>query len=262
MKSHSLSLVVLGALTILSSTVVTSVFQQQAYGTSDQSETDTEQQLNEKNIGSGESINNNCAGNSIDSNNFQCSTPPGSPSPPPPVEICGNGVDDDGDGLIDLRDPDCARPPPPTPEICENGIDDDGDGIIDEDPGCIRPPPPTAEFNVSGRGSQGSVECDPPAPEGEMFLEFSAIGDGMGGVNGMYTISHPTAPFSRTEDITAGTTDGSTFTLSAEKYSICTPVSLGQVTISGDCGDDVTIRYEDASAVGTFTGDVECITST
>jgi len=30
-------------------------------------------------------------------------------------EICDNGVDDDGDGLIDAADPDCATPPPPPP---------------------------------------------------------------------------------------------------------------------------------------------------
>jgi hypothetical protein len=26
-------------------------------------------------------------------------------------EICGNGVDDDGDGAVDCRDPECAAPP-------------------------------------------------------------------------------------------------------------------------------------------------------
>lgn len=31
------------------------------------------------------------------------------------VEDCGNGVDDDGDGLVDGDDPDCPSPPPPPP---------------------------------------------------------------------------------------------------------------------------------------------------
>lgn len=49
-------------------------------------------------------------------------------------EICNNGVDDDGDGLIDSADPDCSAP---TEEICDNGIDDDDDGLIDgNDPDC------------------------------------------------------------------------------------------------------------------------------
>ena len=48
----------------------------------------------------------------------------------PPAEICDNGIDDDGDGLIDSDDPDCV-----ISEICNNGIDDDMDGEVDE--GCI-----------------------------------------------------------------------------------------------------------------------------
>jgi hypothetical protein len=49
-------------------------------------------------------------------------------------ENCTNGIDDDGDGLIDRADPDCA---PPATENCTNGIDDDGDGLIDSaDPDC------------------------------------------------------------------------------------------------------------------------------
>ncbi len=42
-------------------------------------------------------------------------------------EICGNGIDDDGDGFIDLADLDCTE----TGSECGNGIDDDGDGFID-----------------------------------------------------------------------------------------------------------------------------------
>lgn len=56
--------------------------------------------------------------------------------PPPPntgsFEDCYNGIDDDGDGLVDCDDPDCD-----CTEICDNGIDDDGDGLVDaEDPDC------------------------------------------------------------------------------------------------------------------------------
>ncbi len=59
-------------------------------------------------------------------------------------EICGNGVDDDGDGNADCDDSDCAYDPScedsgedAKTEICDNGIDDDGDGAIDcEDSDC------------------------------------------------------------------------------------------------------------------------------
>jgi hypothetical protein len=64
------------------------------------------------------------------------------------VENCTNGKDDDGDGLIDCADPDCAADPAclttkvgGTAEICNNGIDDDGDGLVDcADPDCFSSP--------------------------------------------------------------------------------------------------------------------------
>src|SRR5574339_428321 len=53
--------------------------------------------------------------------------------PPPAVEICNTGGDDDGDGKIDAEDLDC----PAVPEICNNGLDDDRDGLKDAaDPDC------------------------------------------------------------------------------------------------------------------------------
>ena len=56
---------------------------------------------------------------------------------------CSNGVDDDGDGLVDHPDdPGCASPDDAferSPDIeCDDGIDNDGDGAWDypADPGC------------------------------------------------------------------------------------------------------------------------------
>ena len=72
-------------------------------------------------------------------------------SPPLPPEnnptLCANGIDDDGNGLIDCHDPQCAAlqvcapPPTPVPEDtnarCSNGVDDDQNGLIDcADPSC------------------------------------------------------------------------------------------------------------------------------
>src|SRR5687767_2657004 len=51
----------------------------------------------------------------------------------PPIEICGNAIDDDGDGLADCDQPRCAT----TPECAESGakcrdrIDNDLDDVID-----------------------------------------------------------------------------------------------------------------------------------
>lgn len=50
-------------------------------------------------------------------------------------EDCENGIDDDGDGFVDLADFDCFDWP--DPEHCGNARDDDGDGMVDcEDPDC------------------------------------------------------------------------------------------------------------------------------
>lgn len=43
---------------------------------------------------------------------------------------CNDGIDNDGDKLIDCADPDCLCKPK---EICDNGIDDDGDKLADCD---------------------------------------------------------------------------------------------------------------------------------
>jgi hypothetical protein len=61
------------------------------------------------------------------------------------VEICNDGIDNDGDGLIDE---DCPQ------EVCNDGIDNDGDGLIDEN--C---PPPTNP----GTGTPGYWMTHPSA---------------------------------------------------------------------------------------------------
>ncbi len=54
------------------------------------------------------------------------------------LPACSDGIDDDGDGLVDLADPGCngfANRTFEDPE-CQNGLDDDGDGHIDFDGGA------------------------------------------------------------------------------------------------------------------------------
>lgn len=86
-----------------------------------------------------------------------------------PVEVCNNGVDDDGDGSTDCADPDCAADPACTGtpvENCSNGVDDDGDGAIDcadtdcaADPACV-PAGPGDECNDPIAASLGSNAID------------------------------------------------------------------------------------------------------
>jgi sugar lactone lactonase YvrE len=51
---------------------------------------------------------------------------------------CANGIDDDGDGLVDaLEDPGCHLAESDTESpACQNGLDDDGDGRVDFDGGA------------------------------------------------------------------------------------------------------------------------------
>lgn len=71
---------------------------------------------------------------------------------------CDDGLDDDGDGLVDWGlDPGCTSPfdgDERDPALaCDNGLDDDGDGLADEaDPGCLSP------LDPSERGAL--YECD------------------------------------------------------------------------------------------------------
>jgi hypothetical protein len=74
------------------------------------------------------------------------------------VEFCTNGLDDDGDGLVDLNDPDCICYPV---EICTNGIDDDGDGLVD----CMDSDCPVCVENCTNGiddDGDGLVDCDDP----------------------------------------------------------------------------------------------------
>jgi uncharacterized membrane protein len=58
---------------------------------------------------------------------------------------CADGIDSDGDGLVDLNDPGCANAADTSERNaaapCDNGLDDDGDGLFDFplDPGCKDP---------------------------------------------------------------------------------------------------------------------------
>ena len=124
------------------------------------------------------------------------------------------------------------------------------------------PTPPTNSFTITGTGtgSGASFVCDPPVPPDlTISIDFSAQRDGT--VSGTYTISTNTG-FLQQGEITDGTTDGNTYTLSGVNLAICIDNQgnrpVAPITISGDCGDRVTITYRDPNAVGTFTGNVQC----
>ena len=81
MYKKSIAMTALLAVSVLSVIAMTTPFADASRG--DSSETETEQELKQKNVGSGESVNSNCAQNLIDSESIPiCATvtlgaPPG-----------------------------------------------------------------------------------------------------------------------------------------------------------------------------------------
>ena len=88
-------------------------------------------------------------------------------------EDCSNGLDDDLDGLPDCADPDCANDGSCV-EDCTNNTDDDGDGEVDcEDSDCAQDPSCASDVEDCGNGiddnGDGRIDCEDPicdfAPE-------------------------------------------------------------------------------------------------
>lgn len=88
-----------------------------------------------------------------------------------PTEICDNFRDDDGDGLRDCADPDCASDPAccmPTPEVCTDGADQDCDSLVDcADPDCSASPAccvPSPEIcdNATDDDCDFRIDCGDP----------------------------------------------------------------------------------------------------
>jgi len=74
---------------------------------------------------------------------------------------CYDGLDGDGDGLVDCADPSCASNPACSvaEHVCNDGLDDDGDGLIDcADPTC-----------------QWLCTAIPSCPAGDRLLSYAAI---------------------------------------------------------------------------------------
>lgn len=95
-------------------------------------------------------------------------------------EDCGNGDDDDADGLIDCDDTDCDASPECAELDCSNSMDDDADGLIDcEDTDCL-----SAGGDCDGDGVSDPDDCAPddgslsapPEPPRDLRVAKSAPG--------------------------------------------------------------------------------------
>jgi len=103
------------------------------------------------------------------------------------VEDCGNGIDDDGDGLADGDDPDCFGVTCP-PEVCTNGVDDNGNSLVDcDDPDCLEDPV-CGNVEICDNGidddEDGDIDCqdsdcadDPACQCNDPFADADADGD-------------------------------------------------------------------------------------
>jgi hypothetical protein len=96
---------------------------------------------------------------------------------------CQDGLDNDGDGPVDLADGDCNGPldlseGTPT-NACQNSEDDDGDGLIDtDDPGCDAPQDGSEKADPAGDlpcddgeddDGDGLVDLDDPGCNGNVL---------------------------------------------------------------------------------------------
>lgn len=85
---------------------------------------------------------------------------------------CGDGDDNDADGLVDDLDPGCAfngdsEAPDPDFAACGDAVDNDGDGAIDlDDPGCDTATDPD-EWNEPVAGCKDGIDND-----GDQLLDF------------------------------------------------------------------------------------------
>ncbi|HVV86381.1 MAG TPA: MopE-related protein [Kofleriaceae bacterium] len=65
-------------------------------------------------------------------------------------EVCGDGIDNDGNGLVDEG---CTQ----SVEICGDGLDNDGDGVVDD--GCVCAPGSVEACYDGPAGTQGVGVC-------------------------------------------------------------------------------------------------------
>jgi hypothetical protein len=93
----------------------------------------------------------------------RCHGAGGTPSPGTggPDPACSDGLDNDGDGAVDLADYGCSRSSDETETSqtqCGDGVDNDGDGVADQqDPDCTGP----ADDDESASAPvAGGLECD------------------------------------------------------------------------------------------------------
>lgn len=137
-----------------------------------------------------------------------------------PRTLCRNGLDDDGDGLVDAADPECtagddweggAAGPCFQLDRCANGLDDDGDGELDgADADCkagqaFEGPVPACANGLDDDGDgvadRADPDCSDERDDDERGREISTCADGLDNDgNGLVDTDDPTCQEERCDD--------------------------------------------------------------
>lgn len=152
-------------------------------------------------------------------------------------ERCGNGFDDDNDGLADLDDPDCSELAFET--RCDDGLDDDADGLVD----C-------ADFDCDGAASCLEI-CDNGLDD-----------DADGFVDCNDTDSCSVCPTTEIEcgNLFDDDQDGFTDCDDPDCEALCTPPVCGDGLVGSaeQCDDGNVVGLDGCSAECTVEFDVFC----
>ena len=143
-----------------------------------------------------------------------CSTSP----PPPPTPQCSDGIDNDGDGLIDNADPGCSGTSDNdeanavvVPQ-CSDGTDNDSDGFVDSnDPNCHSDANPTntSSYNPNGIESGSLPACwNGIDDDGDGLKDWAAEGGDPGCTSAIDTDETDVTPPAGSENTLALCSDG------------------------------------------------------
>jgi|RhiMethySRZTD1v2_1073278.scaffolds.fasta_scaffold00312_44 hypothetical protein len=118
------------------------------------------------------------------------------------------------------------------------------------------PEEPAIIFTISGSGS-GSFTCQ-GGPQESAVIEITAQGSEDGTVTGTVSLGVLSIGAFFNLPVSGGTTDGNTFSLSGVTSTGAVCGAIQPFTVSGDCGTDVMISYEQPDLTSSFTGNVGC----
>jgi hypothetical protein len=118
---------------------------------------------------------------------------------------------------------------------------------VDCIPSGPAPPTPSVPFTIVNAGSvTGALNLCEEGTTLASSMEIDVTGDENGRVTGTVTIDEAINVFPL--QITSGTTDGNTFSLSGPEGRC----AGGAFTVSGECGINASVRYEEGDAFGNY----------